>query len=409
MKHDKETSYLITLLHSGSTGVMPETPNILLNWEWLHEISSRHKVSYVAYDGIKLLPKGKKPSDELTAYFERDIENMEKKNKMQTEAIERLIVFFKKEQISLTLLYDWPTKELYPSPEMREIDTIDILLDIPVDETIDAFMSSLGYDIVHKGIESSIYMNDLSEQNDSSNPVVSIRLHGSLFWNEPKLKEYYEDVWDKLEEIEGQEYVYRFSMEDFYILYIARLAQRCKEANVDLRPFLDLWKYTSYYISDLDWQYIIQEMQKLSLEMFHYRVMQLVEYWFGQEKEPDSIVEKLGEFVFQSGNYGREQTRILVGIAQNLKDGDLDRAKKEYVKERLFLNSGEMQENYNNLQKRPYLLPIYQVGRISKGVFKNFKKSVGEYQKIQNARKSDIKQMSTLMEQIGIKEKTKSK
>ncbi len=400
MKHGKEAAYLITLLHSGSSGEVPETPNILLDWEWLHEISSRHKVSYIAYDGIKLLPKGKKPSDEIIEYFEKDIEEMREKNKMQIEEVNRLILFFKKEKISLTLLYDWPTKELYPLPEMREVDMIDILLDTPIDEKIDIFMNSLGYDIMHKGVSSTIYSND---------PMIYVRLHSSLFWNDETLKEYYEDIWDKLEEIEGQEYVYRFSIEDFYILYIVRLAQRCKEAKVDLRPFFDLWKYTGEYIADLDWKYIAEEMEKLSLSTFNYKVMQLMEYWFGQEKESaDSTVEKLGEFVFQSGNYGRQQTRMLIGIAQNLKDGDFDKAKKEYIKERLFLDRGEMEENYNNLQKRPYLMPLYRVGRISKGVFKDFKKSVGEYQKIQNVKKSDVKQMSALMKKIGIKKEEKN-
>lgn len=400
MKHGKEAAYLITLLHSGSNGESPQTPNILLNWEWVHEIANRHKVSYIAYDGIELLPKGKKPSEEIIQYFKKDIEEMKEKNKMQIEEVDRLIVFFKKEQISLTLLYDWPMKELYPLPEMRQVDIIDILLDVPIDERIDYFMNSLGYDRIHKGVASSIYSND---------PMIQIRLYSSLFWNNKQLKQYYEDVWDKLEEIEGQEYIYRFSMEDFYILYIAHLAERCKEARVDLRPFLDLWKYTQYYISDLDWQYIEEEMEKLSLEIFNYRVMQLIEYWFGGEKEEiSSTIEKLGEFIFQSGNYGREQTRILIGIADKFADGDLDKAKKQYIRERLFLNKGEMKENYNNLQKRPYLLPFYEVGRISKGVFGNFKKSMGEYQKIQNAKKSDIKQMSALMKNIGIKREDKN-
>lgn len=395
MKHGKEADYLITLLHSGSNGNSPETPNILLNWEWVHEIASRHKVSYLAYDGIQLLPKKKKPSEEIMQYFEKDIEQMKKRNKMQIEEVDRLIVFFKKEQISLTLLYDWPMKELYPLPEMRQVDVIDILLDVPIDERIDGFMNSLGYDIMHKGVASSIYSND---------PLIQIRLYNSLFWNNKQWKQYYEDVWDKLEEIENQEFIYRFSMEDFYILYIVHLSEKCKEARADLRPFLDLWKYTQYYIADLDWKYIEEELEKLSLEIFNYRVMQLVEYWFAGEKEgADSVVEKLGEFVFQSGNYGREQTRMLIGIADNFVDGDLDKAKKEYIKERLFLNKGEMKENYNNLQKRPYLLPFYEVGRISKGVFGNFRKSIGEYQKIQNTKKSDVKQMSLLMKNIGIK------
>lgn len=400
MKHGKEAAYLITLLHSGSNGNPPETPNILLNWEWVHELSNRHKVSYIAYDGILLLPKGKKPSDEIIQYFTKDIEQMRERNKMQIEEVDRLIVFFKKEQISLTLLYDWPMKELYPLPEMRQVDIIDILLDVPIDERIDHLMSSLGYDRVHKGVASSIYSND---------PMIQVRLYSSLFWNDDRLKKYYEDIWDKLEEIEEMEYVYRFSLEDFYILYIAHLAERCKEARVDLRPFLDLWKYTEYYISDLDWQYIEDEMEKLSLEIFNYRVMQLIEYWFGDEKEEfDSTIEKLGEFIFQSGNYGREQTRILIGIADNFKDGDLERAKKQYIRERLFLNKGEMKENYDNLQKKPYLLPFYQVRRISKGVFGNLRKSVGEYQKIQHAKKSDIKQMSNLMKNIGIKKEDKN-
>lgn len=286
-------------------------------------------------------------------------------------------------------------------PEMRQVDIIDILLDVPIDEKIDQLMNSLGYDRVHKGVASSIY---------SSDPMIQVKLHSSLFWNDDQLKKYYEDIWDKLEEIEEMEYVYRFSMEDFYILYIAHLAERCKEARVDLRPFLDLWKYTEYSVSDLDWQYIEEEMEKLSLEIFNYRVMQLIEYWFGDEKEEiDSTIERLGEFIFQSGNYGREQTRILIGIADYFKDGDLEKAKKKYIRERLFLNKGEMKENYDNLQKRPYLLPFYQVGRISKGVFGNFRKSVGEYQKIQHVKKSDIKQMSTLMKDIGIKKDEKKK
>lgn len=395
MKHDKEAAYLITLLHSGSSGNPPEMPNILLNWEWVHEISNCHSVSYIAYDGIKLLPKSKKPSDEIVQYFIKDIKQTRERNKMQMEEVDRLIVFLKKEQISLTLLYDWPMKELYSSPEMRQVDIIDILLDVPIDDRIDYLMNSLGYDRVHKGVASSIYSND---------PMIQVRLHSSLFWNNDQLKKYYEDIWDKLEEIEEMEYVYRFSMEDFYILYIAHLAEKCKEARVDLRPFLDLWKYTKYYISDLDWQYIEEEMENLSLEIFNYRVMQLIEFWFEEgEEESNSTIEKFGEFVFQCGNYGRKQTRMLIGIADYFQDKDLDKAKKQYVKERLFLEKGEMKEKYDNLQKRPYLLPFYQLGRISKGVFGNFRESVGEYQKIQHVRKSDIKQMSTLLKNIGIK------
>lgn len=404
MKRGKEAAYLIMLLHFGIQKDTPETPNILLNWEWVHEIARRHKVSYVAYDGLKRLPKGKKPPAEIEQQFEDDIEQMTKRNKMQIEEVDRLIVFFKKEQISFTLLYDWPMKELYPFPQMREVDVIDILIDVPIDAKMDDFMSSLGYDRMHKGVASSIYSND---------PMIQVRLHSSLFWNNETLGAYYEDVWDQLEEIDGQEYIYRFSMEDFYILYIAHLAEKCKEASVDLRPFLDLWNYTQVYFSDLDWQYISQETEKLSLQLFNYRVMQLIEYWFGDEGEQqNATIEKFGEFVLQSGNYGREQTRMLIGIADEVSGQDaknIQKAKQKYIRERLFLGKTEMKEAYGNLQEKPYLLPFYRIGRLSKGIFGNFKKTMSEYEKIQNATKSDIKQMSTLMKNLGIKKESVSK
>ena len=106
-------------------------------------------------------------------------------------------------------------------------------------------------------------------------------------------------------------------------------------------------------------------LKELRLEKFYENVQRTLDCWF-RDKEFDEITERITDTVFNSGEYGIEETAIKSGKYKkfNVGKGNVKKARAKDLFEKLFPPYNVMVLRNPILKKFPILLPFIWIWRI---------------------------------------------
>lgn len=270
-------------------------------------------------------------------------------------------------------------KEMYSEIGMRQMSDNDILFDPSYREIVTDFMQKRGYHL--KGDNGAHCDEWLKE------PVYNFEMHLNLFVkNREVFYQYYKNVKERLIRVDGKKYAYRFSDEDFYIYMTAHAYKHYNIGGTGLRSLLDYYVYLKKKESQLDWNYIEKELEKLEISEFEREIRATAKKAFIPDSKLTEKEREMVEFMLFSGTYGN----VSNSIKSHAKLLDAD-SKNKYIFRRIFPNMEFYKKYFPTAARYPVLIPFVWVYRLIRAVFKRRDKYVKE---IRNIKKMSEKEFS---------------
>ena len=379
---------LLNLIKSAISGeVIVETKD--LDWKWVYTVSCAHSLcGLVAYAIDKLEHK---PPQQIVAVFDnaRNV-GIVRESKQQVEA-DIIFDMMEAEGVINMPMKGFITKNLYPSPDMRSMCDVDILIKDGFMDKAERIMQELKYPIREGGGREVVYKRP---------PLISFELHRS-FVSEKYQKivfDYYRQIWDKAKLVDGKKFSYQLTNEDFYIYMIVHIAKHYLSGGIGIRAILDVYVFLEHYKGVLDREYIKSEFNKIKLLSFADNIEKMSYVWFA-DGECDDITANMTDFIFQSGTYG---SKLYGDAAYALRDGQSGgrhTGLKRFANA-LFLPYDNMCELYPALKKRPWMLVFYWFYRI-------FDRLLNDREKVKRSMKytaeeKDVNLLENHLKKIGL-------
>ncbi len=265
---------------------------------------------------------------------------------------------FEREKIDYLLLKGGVVKALYPSPDMRSMCDLDILIrPEQMSRASEIMLTQLGF-------KSENVVEGEHDIGFSKPPFVNIELHHSITdkHGNRDAYEYYKDIW-ALARKKGEDVCeFELSHEDFYIHHIEHLAKHYRYGGCGVRPFCDIFVYLKAYKSNMDWSYIFKILEKIRLRKFEAHIRALTLKWL-DTGEGDEESDAIEAYILRGGSFGLAEDKQLATVARlHTKNGKVRRF--GYFFKKIFLPYRSMTVGYPVLKKAPILLPFCWLHRI---------------------------------------------
>lgn len=275
---------------------------------------------------------------------------MEAKQTLETE---NLIGIFEEKGIRNMVLKGTLIRPLYPTPDMRYMSDVDILIDSQSENAIDAVMKSDGFER-REDTEKDI--------NYIKMPFLHYEFHKNLVEEIIPSYDYYKTCWQKAALKEGCRFTYTMKHEDFYIYSIVHLMKHFIFGGVTIRALLDEYLFLERYGACLDWEYIKSELEKLKLTGLEKNVRDVCGVvFYGRETTP--LLEEMIDVFLD--NFREKKSDEAVFSVLALKSEERAQTSETEMKLRRFFPKMEyMRCQYPVLKKFPFLLPVMWVVRL---------------------------------------------
>lgn len=284
------------------------------------------------------LPDEKKPSEEITAFFKKNLIKSTVVGTNQLSSVYEMQQIFEKNKIYNLVVKGAKTKTRYPDEVLRSMGDIDILYKPEQHkEFYNLMMNSLGYEDFQEGRKNDTY---------TKNKIIVVEAHRQLVSTESEYIDYLNTVWERAIPCQNCKYTYEMTIEDEFIYNIIHLVEHFKQGGVGIRFIMDIWVYNNL---DMNREYLKQELENLGLFDFYVTMSQLADYWFGNG-ESTELLEKLGEFICSSGIFGNRENVSAMAIE--------DGSKIKTIIKVCFPSYKDMTTMFLWLKKYPFLLPI---------------------------------------------------
>lgn len=276
-------------------------------------------------------------------------------------------------------------RQYYPEPWMRTSCDIDILIhESDLERAVSALTSAAGYKADSKG------SHDVGMFSDSG---VHLELHYSLI--EDKIVGSAADIlrsaWENASPVsDTSEYV--FGDDLFFFYHTAHMAKHFVNGGCGIRPFIDIWVLN--YCVSFDREERDALLAKGGLLAFAEQAEALSEAWFGNGEHTD-ITRRMQDYLLKGGVYGTTANRVSV---QQIRKG----GKIRYAFSRIWLPYDVLKFHYPSLERKRWLLPVFEVRRWFKLLFGGgVKRSVNELRlnsSATNEEQTETKEMLSKLE-----------
>lgn len=363
--YDKAVStYVIRLVSAVINGTQPEEKDESLEWKSIIEFSKKQSVlNIISYACEKLRNK----PDTETMKFLKEF-RMQKIIVEAQQEIEACDAMDKLEEMQAKHmpLKGYIIKNLYPSPDMRTMGDLDLLIEEERCEEIVAAFVAEGFTSCAEG--------DLHSNVERGNAY--IEFHRSMVNEKHEtLSKYFGNGFGRAKLSQGYSYRYELSHEDLYIFLIAHIAKHYRYGGTGIRSLLDLYVYRKAY-PDMDCRYIDTELEKINLLVFGKKIEKISDDWYsgGFSGEYDTV----SSYIVSGGVYGDENAPLLNEFINDTQ-GSIKVTKIKNWLTTVFPGKELMTTRYPVLKKCIILLPFFWVVRFFDTLIRtpqNFKKSV---------------------------------
>ncbi len=262
--------------------------------------------------------------------------NAYRRNILFDKETKKILDFFNQNNIWYMPLKGAVIKNLYPTPDVREMNDIDILVDETKRDEIKNFMISNGY----KPWEHKDKDDDENSDDYIKDPFLYFEIHKYLFEEvySPEIAKHYENVKDMLVKDEDNNSGYHFADEEFYIYLLVHAYKHFIRNGVGVRFLMDVYVYLNSH-QELDLEYIDNTCEKLGIKTFENDVRKVAKMMFDLNTEvaEDSLTKtekSVYESIIGAGVFGNIETRWKNQVYDLDPTGEISKAK--YIKSRLF-------------------------------------------------------------------------
>ena len=350
----------------------------------LLNLSSKHDIAHLLVFGLKQNALLLKENAELEKCILKAIYRYE----MIKREYEKLCAALEKAEIPFLPLKGSVLRQYYPEPWMRTSCDIDILVQAEqLERAIAAIKEMLQY------TDGSKSNHDVSLFSPNG---VHVELHYDTVVEGNAIKKSHtvlSHIWETA--CPKQPGMYQYDLTDamFYFYHIAHMAKHFQIGGCGIRPFLDLWILK--HRVEHDGEARKQLLDQGGLLAFAQAAESLSEVWFsGAESDP--MTDRLAQYILGGGVYGTMENIVIV--QQGRRGGKL-----RYALTRIFLPYETIKYYYPVLQKHKWLLPVYQVVRWCKLLFKGgVKRSVRELKTNASMSRADMQSAEALLQYLDL-------
>ena len=372
-RNAKDMIYLVSCAVNEETPDRERVGN--LDLREIYRVAHEHMLSVaVAYALEKVMPQPR-------AFDQARKKAIRKLTLLETE---RMVITqeFEKAGIRYLPLKGIILKDDYPKSAMREMTDIDILCDPSRLSDVRRIMRSLDY-----------FGGEYEKDHDvvyKKQPSIVVEIHTRLFDREyhPIYFDYYTKLWEKAKPIEGTEYGYRMTDEDFYVYLICHMYKHYRYAGTGLRSLLDIYVYLKKHGETLDRSYLATELEELELTDFEHKMSRLASKVFAEKALTVQEQAEL-EYLVGSGVFGTEERAMQYSMSKYFTEDKSRFSKVKYALHRVFISDKDMEKHYPFVYRHKVLYPLLPVYRLGKGIVKHPKRLLAEYKNVKHFKKKE--------------------
>ena len=341
--------------------------------------AARHSMQGVTYLGIKkYVDCTQNASDiisaDLLAKWKSSYAKIIKKTILFDMEREKILSFFDQNGIWYLPLKGIILQNFYPQLGMRQMADNDILFDANHRAELKKYMLENGYE----GGEYVGRTDAGCHDTYLKAPFYNFEMHHNLHPATEKcvlLRNYYDNIKDRLIKDEGNLCGYHMSDEDFYIYITTHAYKHYIHAGNGVRAFMDVYVYLSKKQDCLKFDYIENEMSQLGMADFEKMMRTLAFKLFSEPNHKNLLkftAEEAGFLAFHigSGTYGTTGNAMDIKLSELSKDGKITFGVKfKYFMRRLIPGNDCYMLRYPLAYKYKILIPFVVIARFVQAIF----------------------------------------
>jgi len=392
-----ETEYRY-LLHLLGAYIRKETPEISADadWQQLIQLAQIHSVTGIL--GYMTMKHPICPDAQAAAFLRSGCRNTVARFAQRSIQAEAFSQTLEQAGIDHILMKGYVLRELYPVPELRTFNDIDIVIRPEDRQRSDELMLSLGFQrhTDWEPVYSYFRGNELYEIHTEIMEVdVSDRAD---------YKGYFRNMWEHAEPVSLHSF--RFTPEFHFLYLLTHIAKHVHGSGAGIRMYMDVAVFVQHYGKTLDWTWIREQLRLLKLEAFAGTLLTAAKQWFGiscpmaHAVPGEEVMEQFLAFTMEGGTFGHHNRNEALAALKHAKpDADVGRLQKALRS--AFPKAETIQSRYTYLQQRPWLLPAAWLHRLIKN-----REKLGDtsrnMKKIISADTEEVRQLRQLMGDIGL-------
>lgn len=386
-----------------SSFVNETKPNISSSpdWQGILHLGKIHAVYGILYFAASRLDESSKPDRDsqnrlFNAYYKTVME-MAEKNRISDCVLNE----FNKYGIDAVVFKGAVIRECYPVPELRTMGDADILIR-PSDRSLsDKMFSDLKAAVINNNEPIKCYKCG----------KMKFEVHTSFSdysKEKPALRTYFDGMWEH--SVPVSEHVRKPDVNYHFLIILFHTYKHFIYSGCGIRHFMDIALYLKKHESEMDFEYIKQELLYLKLYKFAQLALFLCSRWFGTPnvfgREYDGEMYELAtDYVLKCGVFGLDYANSGQKIAEkktvNKKGLKKTLGKIQFFLKKVFPPFSYMKNRYPYLKKIPVLLPWAWIVFLSQQL-RYRRKHVVDYTKNIFFGKEDISVLTKLFSKLDI-------
>ena len=192
-------------------------------------------------------------------------------------------------------------KFYYPSPFLREMNDIDILIHGDFMEQAAVELEAMGYVLQQKIKHHDIYRKA---------PGIVVEAHRAMYDRtvDERQYAYFSDL-SRAVRRKGFLYVYDFEAEDFYIYMMAHMAKHFYKRGCGIRNLVDIYVFLEKFGGGMNADYLQKQFAGLGLTAFTEHMEKLARIWL-QGEPGEAFYQQLFDYMQGCGIYGKDENGI---------------------------------------------------------------------------------------------------
>ena len=381
--YQEAAHYLLHLMAAALNQQTPEEKPDTCTWEQIWEFAAFNNVEAIAWPAVKMLQASsfpeiyKKWEQAATAVLLRQLQfDVER---------EQILEKLSKQKISWLPLKGILIKEYYPMPGMRYMCDNDILYGITQsspdggyqiagnnEEEKERSIKTAQQKLVEIMREQGYEDESLQGNHDvfMKKPIFNFEMHRDLVSTDNPMYFYYKNPWKRAVLNEEGGYGYHFSDEDEYLFLLIHAHKHYSGGGCGVRTLADEYVFLKKKGDRLDKEYLQTQLEELQLTDFEQKLKKAAFHAFtpGEcvSEEDDQIIG----YMVSSGTYGHFKNQVDNAIKRQAEQtgGDIQAAKKRYLKDRIFASEEKMKNYYPFFYKHRSLRIFLPAYRLIKGM-----------------------------------------
>ena len=291
-------NYLAQLIKAQLNGEKPVSVPEEIQVEDLIHLSCKNHMEYLVM-GALLKTDG--ISEDIQGILRSHVMRSIVRTTTQIMDLKEIIRRFEEKKIVNQPMKGAQMKFIYPSPEMREMSDIDILIRHDCMDRAAEELKDMGYVLEQAIKHHDIYVKE---------PFMVVEAHRAMYDKTVDNNQYeYFSNFSKAILKEGYTYTYDFNDEDFYIYMIAHMAKHFYVKGCGVRNLVDIYVYLNAKEDVLNHKYVEEELKKLGLSTFTKHMEKLAFAWLDQ-KPFTEFQQQVFDYMLDSGIYGKDENGI---------------------------------------------------------------------------------------------------